>query len=629
MRIETTALIVAVAAGLAAPLQASSTDAIVLYSAGIDGLLDDPKDAGLQQALVLMEQNGLSLPPDMGKEEKFAIGTAARLLLSEIDFRVAMRPDAPSNSIPFSLTIRSSGNEGATPEELVSRVEKLIQGSKAGPGRPDPDNHGLMLYNENDPDPLMWVGTSKDNGHETAVMSVGSPPESSTIDWSGCGLPSGTDILAGVIVDFQELQLPLARAAVATGPETAAVSHLMGKWGLLGPDAMRLEFAVGRNDDAMQLGGRISNYGKHFGQYVVEGGVRAADLKAVPKDAVAAQVSRFNISGFLDSMMEMGDAMAPPLGQGPDGQPIKASDMACQQFKMMLGIDPRTELIDYLGDTMTIYRSISTGGGGLMSLVMLVEASNPDALATSLGTLAARASAMASPMTQGYVQMSNWTHPDCGEIISLVFPGIPIPMELSLAVKDNWLVTALTPQALVAACQQLDARDSLKDAKGFRKYAGSKAIGAMQVNYNDVPAQLAGGYTLSSAVASAISNYTRPRRKADSGISMVMPTFGQLAKGARPCVLIARMDGVDLEYSGTSDSSMNVLGTGMASHAVILAPLAAGVVFPAITQARDRAQQVKKRTEEQARDRAESFHRQAQETQETHRSGHDEHEGDH
>ena len=122
MRIESAALVLAVAAGLAAPLQATSastTDAFVLYSAGTDGLLNDPKDSGLHQALVLMEENGLSLPPDVGEKDKFAIGTVVRLLLSEIDFRVAMRLDAAPNSIPFSLTIRSSGNAGATPDETA------------------------------------------------------------------------------------------------------------------------------------------------------------------------------------------------------------------------------------------------------------------------------------------------------------------------------------------------------------------------------------------------------------------------------------------------------------------------------------------------------------------------------
>lgn len=580
----------AIAAGLwSVPAANAASDAVVLYSAGIDGILDDPKDAGLHAALLLMEKHGLSLPPDASDEDALAINTAANLLLSELDLRMRMDVTAAAGGMPFSVSLTTSGNAGSSADSLLKRLELLLKESGTKPAHADPDRPGLMTFHPALNAPQMWYGLVNDR----LEIGVNGPPEASAIDWSGCGLPSGVDPLFGMIIDFNELQ-PLMGMAAMMSPEAAG---MLSGFGLMGPDPLRLEFAMGRGTDRMHLGGRIKNYGKHFGGDLVAGGVRAADLAVVPQDAVDVQVNRYNLSRFLGGMLEMANSMAPPMGDGPDGESMKASDQARQMAKMMLGVDPKTELIDYLGDTITLYRSESTGGGGLMSSVMLVELSNADGMATTLGTLSSRINAMAAPMTEGYVQFANWSHADCGEVVSLVFPGLPIPAELSFVVKGDWLVVTLSPQAMVAACQQLDAKTSLVDNPRFASSIGNKALGAMQVNFTDLPAQLSSGYCLATALGAAISNYTRPRNDADSGIVMTLPTLNELKKGARPCAVVVRSIGDDLIYSGTSDSSINVLMTGVAANLSamlpVVVPIAAGIALPAMAKARESARRAR------------------------------------
>ena len=43
-----------------------------------------------------------------------------------------------------------------------------------------------------------------------------------------------------------------------------------------------------------------------------------------------------------------------------------------------------TEFFGYLGETMVVYRSNGTGGGGLFSLTGLIELSNPDGMKKTL-----------------------------------------------------------------------------------------------------------------------------------------------------------------------------------------------------------------------------------------------------
>ncbi|MCP4839957.1 MAG: hypothetical protein GY894_11475 [Planctomycetes bacterium] len=584
----------AIAAGLWAVPEVSAdapvTDAIVFYSAGVDSILANPKDANLHAALVMMEKNGLSLPPDVGDDDAAIINFLASVILSELDVRMTV-PSVPQGQMPFGISVSSKGNAGASPDVLMDRLHAALKGANARTA-PSKTRDGFMtMASQYGPPTLFGI----EDG--SAVFAINGDVNMESIDWSGCGLPAGVDPLMGGIIDFNAMQPFLGMAAMFQ-PQAAA---MMGNFGIMGPDAIRLEFAMGRGENHMHLGGRIANYGKHFGTDLVAEGVRAADLKVVPTDAVDMQVTRFNLVTFLDGILMMADSMAPPMGADPDGKPIKASDMVRQQAKMMLGVDIKTELIDYLGDSFVVYRSISTGGGGLTSLVTAINLSNPDGMATSLGNLSARVNAMAMPMTQGYVQLSSWSHRECGEVISLTFPGVPIPLELSLVVKGDWLLATLTPQAMVAACRQLDGTTSVLNNPRFASAVGSDGIGAVQVSFTDLPSQLADGYGIATGIMNAISNYTRPRENATAGIPLVMPPYFDLIAGASPCVVIARIDGDDLVYSGSADSSINVLITGAAANIVsmlpFVAPMAVAVTLPAITRAQEVAKTTRTKTQ--------------------------------
>ncbi|MDP6987732.1 MAG: hypothetical protein QGG74_06780, partial [Phycisphaerales bacterium] len=560
MRTHTHVLVAcAAAAGMfSVPDAAQAGDAVVLYSAGIDGWLDDPKDAGLHAALVMMQENGLSLPPNMGPAESHAANLIADVALSELDVRVVMREPSGPGGMPFGFTVASRGNAGTSADSLLEQLTTLLQTVGAPTGAPDPERPGFLKIDRQRGGPPVWLGTESAGDQTTAVLSVNMPPESTDTDWSGSGLPVGTDPLFGGLIDFNEMQPLLGMAAMA-GPQVATS---LSKLGLTGPDAMRMEFAGWRDGGSIRFGGRISNYGDHYGDMLVEGGVGKQQLQAVPSDTVGMQVNRFNIRGMCDSMFDLADGMMAPMMGDAEKLPMSPSEMMCAQAKMAIGINPKTEFIDYLGDSLVFYRSRSTGGDGLMSSVMLLGLSNADGMATTLGGLASRINGMVTPLSQGYVQMTTWSHPDCGEVIALTFPGLPVPVELSMVVKDDWFVATLNPQAMVAACRQLSASTSVLDNPRFTSAVGNSGIGTVQVNFCDLPAQLDRGYGIAVGLMSAVSNYTRPRRDAGAGVPMILPPYADLIEGAEPWVLLAEMSGDDLVYTGGCDSSVNVLITG-------------------------------------------------------------------
>ena len=212
---------------------------------------------------------------------------------------------------------------------------------------------------------------------------------------------------------------------------------------------------------------------------------------------------------------------------------------------------------------------------------------------------------MAGPMSEGHVHMATWTHADCGEVISLTFPGLPIPLELCMAVKENWLVTTLTPQAMIAACRQFDTRSSLRQAKNFRQSVGSKGIGVMQVSYADTPSQIAEGYGYMVGLASAISNYSRPTDGQNHLADLVVPVFGDLAEDVQPCAMLVTVDDGDLLYQGTADPSMSVLMTSMMAsiNSSMLLPMMSGVAVPAVMEAQDTAMRARANAMRRAQER--------------------------
>src|SRR5204863_8347579 len=123
------------------------------------------------------------------------------------------------------------------------------------------------------------------------------------------------------------------------------------------------------------------------------------------------------------------------------------------EIEKQTGINPQRDIFDHLGETSGVYTSDTTGGGGLMSAVVFVEIKNTDAFEKSLDRLTGTVNRIGQRQAKGYVRFDHRKindHP----VTVLCFPGLPIPLEISMGLSDGFLYAAVSPQALLTAMKQ-------------------------------------------------------------------------------------------------------------------------------------------------------------------------------
>lgn len=229
----------------------------------------------------------------------------------------------------------------------------------------------------------------------------------------------------------------------------------------------------------------------------------------------------------------------------------------------MTGVHPRKDLVDHLGDAYGVYTSDTTGGGGLLSLVVFCELRNSEGLRDTIGRVADMLNDLADQDAQGYVRLRDWN--DAGtRLVSLTFPGVPVPFEPTLAVTEHHLFVGLTPQATLGALAQAGSGSAgLTANERFRQNLPEDAEGAMTVEFFDSPRLLRSGYGVTSLLCSAIANATRSPLDSDRDAGVILPSFRELAQGARASVGVTRIVDGDLVAHYRGDRSVLVNLTSM------------------------------------------------------------------
>jgi prepilin-type processing-associated H-X9-DG protein len=236
-----------------------------------------------------------------------------------------------------------------------------------------------------------------------------------------------------------------------------------------------------------------------------------------------------------------------------------------------------------------MYRSNVTGGDSLYSMVGLVSLKNAAGMKQSLKTLAGHLDQRVAPMADGHVRFVNWTQGDV-DMLTVTFPGLPIPVQLTLGVADDHLIAGLMPEAVQAAATQLGAATCVLDNPAYAKVRPHAKQQMIRIQFTDTAQRIPGGYGLTSALMAAIGNYARPKGHVAGGIAAVMPSFTDLMSGASSCIFVQRMEGDDLVIEGSTDrsviSGMTAMVGELSSSPILLGALAAGVLLPALSKAR-------------------------------------------
>ncbi|GEM_PF-5135410 len=267
---------------------------------------------------------------------------------------------------------------------------------------------------------------------------------------------------------------------------------------------------------------------------------------------------------------------------GVQVQDLSSMVAPLQMVAFQAGMPELVGVIESLGKTWVTYMSDETGGGGLMSLVMIQPDVDAAAMADSLSELANSANLHATVL-HGYVRMREWeTKDERGDAIklhSLAFPGLPVPLEVSLGVIDDRLVIGATPQGVLAAVDHWRSRrPTLADNPRFKEASAGLLSNAHKVTFMDMPNNIDRGYPIAQMLGSAVANFVRSPVDPSRNPGVVTPSMRTLAKNAMAWIGVTSIQDGDFVFIASGDPSMmvNVAG-GAGSMGLTPALLGVGV----------------------------------------------------
>lgn len=550
-----------------APIRAN---VLVLERPSLDQWIVDPKDKNLAAALGMIPTRVRELPhefPQMPAEAAGILNLVLSTIAKPASLVVTYDSDNPEGiAFGYGLIVGFD-----MPENEATKTHAQINGmiAAAGPDAPvQPSERFLGMTELTTPIGPVSFGPRKGARgwrYEVLVGHVADPDAGhNTLPAAPAGL---TTTLRGRF-DFAGLTPVMSMAEMFAGgadPGAAFMFDGMKAAGLWGDDAIKINFVAGHTADRGVLT-IVSEGAKRYAEawHTSTEPLTAADLAAVPADAVWAGVGKGDfvwLQELMDNIIEM--------------QPEAAAGF--EQFATMTGVNLRDDVLGTLGGTMGFYMSDATGGGSLASAVLLMTFKDRPRFMEAHTKLVEFAHAMADqiPIGAGYIRVTNWK--DGGvDLFSLRFPGLPVPLEPTWAATDRWLIVGATPQAALAAARQATG-------KGDKGLASNPSFAALQpkdrpvisASFMDTARMLRRGYPVLSMLGSGLANGVRSPAAPDRDPGMIVPTFHELARGAKATVQFTYWRGDDLVSESIGDRSMLVNVGGALGAISEIAPLIA------------------------------------------------------
>lgn len=533
-------------------------------------MLTDPRDAGLVRALGMLPDRLRDLrnevddfPPDALR----AIDLAARTLSTSGRFSIFYNDANPGlGMFGYGMVLNFDQADRAGALRLDRGYRSMIELAGPLPFQPGPQQR--------------FEGVTE---YATPIGSFGFGPRAADDRWaftafSGAvddldapfaimpAIEEGRHIRVRGVVDLRAIEpgLNVARAFAGGDPAFTETVKQLEEYGLVGPNAPSFHFVYGSDAERSFSEVRSVNAG-HFTQFAGNptDTLERSALRAIPADTTLALVTASNPAAFL-ARIENQEGVRETL------------DELYWEIREVTGIHLTEDLFGALGDTTAVFMSDTTGGGGLMSSVMLMAV---DDHATLRNTINRAAATLREAIREegdynevvARLRVAPWSHNN-QSYMSLRFDGLPIPLDLSLALTDDWLVLGLTPQSVVGAVEHIRSGEPGFDAKPFLEGRSYSAV-----NFVDTERFARSGYGGLTIVGSAIAAGVR-NTEAGRDPGLVVPTARELLASARPSYQVGYWDGDDFIQYSEGDTSMLVqlsAGVGVLKE---FAPIIAGGV---------------------------------------------------
>ncbi len=516
-------------------------------SAGAAAVLVDPKDAALRQAFAMLPMRLAELGRELPDVPPQAMALAPRVLdmmSRPARFAVVYDGDNPSGGAfgygaILSLEMPSEQAASAMHGEVSAMM--LAAGDRI---RPKASTRFQGMTDISVQLAIVSYGPRQSNGawrYEIIAGTMNNP------DAPFAGLEDGA--VMRVAFDSSGLA-PLAEMLPMLpnqDPQTMQrVAAMLEQSGLIGEDPLRFESSW-RYTATESIVRTTMRGAMVAGPWSPRGTLTTADFAAIPADAHMACVGKFDLS-WLRGMAGEAAEMGAPV------------EDALAEFEARTGVNIFDDVIDALGGTAAMYLSDSTGGGSLASGVAMVTFKDRARFISAFEKLRAMANTLADaiPVGPGYVRLAAWEY-DGIDLISLRFNGLPVPLELTWAMTDRWLIAGAMPQSVIAAVRQAGGKagEGLMANAAFAA-AMPRGREVTSVSFLETQRAMRAGYPLVSMFGSAVSNAMRSPSDASRGPAMVVPTFGELRQGARAMIEYSYWEGDVLITESRGDRSVLV-----------------------------------------------------------------------
>lgn len=526
-----------------------------------DDLFVSSKDAELRQALGMLpirlrelrEQvpELRELPPEMLELMIGIVGHPVRMSITDRGFD----PQTGMPGLGMVVSFKMGDRGEAEAWEMHERIE-MARGLSRMPFEPGPSRRFNGMNDLPLPMGVLSYGPRKaaDGWRYEMIFAAVDDP-----DAAFAGLPAmeaGVQpVLRGSIdlAAWSPLVSMFAGFAAMASPQGVKAVDQFREMGLLGPDALKMDWSLGHAADSMRGMFAVRRIGKHAGTLAISRStVTPEDLQVIPADASFAGVKKIDIAKQWANMRRQFESMgAAEFRQG------------YEQVKSMLGFDPETEIIAALGDTAATYFADSTGGGSLLSGVALLSLSDPAKINSAMDRLASRANALMREQAKGpfTVEVARFEREGI-TYTQLRTPGFPAFLEPTIAVTGRWMIIGTTAQAATAAAKHIrDAKPGagLASKNAFASAQWELPGGAkpMSVFWVDSSRTMRDGYASLALYSSMVANLARTagdaKQPRDPGL--VLPVYADLIEGARPMLMMAYWSGDDLVAELRGDRS--------------------------------------------------------------------------
>ncbi len=520
-----------------------------------------PKDAALIKALNMLDERLAELPSEFPKDMPQELAPAfapesipvwLRLLTMQKRIAVAAVQNPDPYAMPFAFSVAFDETDAAAAEQYEAALKNLLQGMQA----PFP------------PQMIQRDGSALAVNMGASLSPMGQTSAAAMLEGQDLGFEM--DMNLGGYMKFMQTMMMGSGAP----PEAMIVFDALSRMGL---DEAVVEVATACNGNTSDTASVVTNIGGRMraAGILPETGLSTEHLAPIPADVTWASVQRLDMEAAFSALNTMiGGYMSEQMGS--DANPAAMIAGAT-------GIDLQGGLFGALGDTYGMYASEATGGGGLTSTVMFFSLRDAEALIQTKEQIEEIINSQVAAQASGYVSIRTWTRGD-DEYSTLMFPGLPVPLEATMAISENWLVIGATPQAAMGAMDQIASSAPSLATKA--SIAPLVATGSKYgISIVDTEYFARSGYGLTSMMLSGISNGVRSRFDATRDPGPIMPVYSAFKTDIHDLVGSTELHGDDLVTMQSGDGSMVVqmaMAVGFLNEygLVIMLPALAGAAFP-------------------------------------------------